>query len=97
MARIEIRFQPSSLAPSNAALDLAASAARYRAALIEAARAEAPEHGLAVIACDDLHGTAIVVEGAATPAEAAELERRMLDLAWVVKQCAPWAVMNGGW
>jgi hypothetical protein len=53
-------------------------------------RADFPEAELDV-ARDEAASLVVRVEGAEDP-RAREVERSVTDLAWVVKQCAPWGI-----
>jgi hypothetical protein len=88
--KIAVRFSAKALAGANAGVDLDASSERYRDALATAIAADFPEFGIDV-ARDDTASLVVRVEGVEDP-RAREVERSVTDLAWVVKQCAPWSV-----
>lgn len=90
--RITVRFSARALAGANAGVDLDASAIRYREALIAAIEADFVDASVEVMR-DDATTLAIVIEGA--DERRAFVERSVTDLAWVVKQCAPWSVAGG--
>lgn len=87
--KIVVRFSARALAGGNAGLDLDASGERYREALARAVAADYPAAELDV-ARDDA-GARIEVTGV-EDVRRIEVERSVADLAWVVKQCAPWGV-----
>jgi hypothetical protein len=88
--KIVVRFSARALAGANAGVDLDASAERYREALVLALRADFADAELDV-ARDDASSLVVRVEETEAP-RAREVERSVTDLAWVVKQCAPWSV-----
>ncbi|MFO0684779.1 MAG: hypothetical protein U0234_22170 [Sandaracinus sp.] len=87
--KIVVRFSARALAGGNAGLDLDASGERYREALVLAVAADYPAAEIDV-ARDDA-APRIAAEGV-DGARRVEVERSVADLAWVVKQCAPWGV-----
>lgn len=87
--KIVVRFSARALAGANAGLDLDASSARYRDALVDAIRADFADAEIDV-ARDE--ATALTVSVLGDEARRAYVERSVTDLAWVVKQCAPWGV-----
>lgn len=90
---IEVRFSPRALAGSHAGLDLDASSARYADALREAVARDFPGVIVRVVADAELRSSpAVRVMGASSLESERATERAVLDLAWVVKQCAPWSV-----
>lgn len=89
---IVVRFSAESLAGANAGIDRDASSARYREALIAAIAADFPDAALDV-ARDEAAPLAVTVSGTGD-ARRVEVERSVTDLAWVVKQCAPWSAMT---
>jgi hypothetical protein len=94
MTRVVVRFPPSSLRTNNAALDLDASAPRYRDALAAALREALPAHRWEVVVDPSAHG--LVVEADTDDVTLTRtLERDVLDHAWVVRQMADWAVVGG--
>lgn len=88
--RITVRFSARALAGAHAGLDLEGSAARYREALIEAVRGDFPDAEVEVARDDTAPSIEVVADD---ETRAREVERSVTDLAWVVKQCAPWSVM----
>ncbi len=89
--RIVVRFSARALAGGNAGLDLVASSARYRDALVRAL--EADFAGAEIDVERDDERAWIAAEGVEGPRRI-EVERTVADLAWVVKQCAPWGVVG---
>jgi hypothetical protein len=87
---IVVRFSARALARANAGVDLDASSPRYRDALVRAIAADFPD-AVIDVARDDDASLVVRVEGVDVP-RAREVERSVTDLAWVVKQCAPWSV-----
>jgi hypothetical protein len=88
--RIVVRFSARALAGGNAGIDLEASSTRYREALIAAIRADFAEAELDV-ARQDAAALSVLASGV-DDVRRVEVERTVTDLAWVVKQCAPWSV-----
>jgi hypothetical protein len=88
--RIVIRFSPRALAGGNHGIDVTRSAERYAALLCEAVRRDFAGAELDVAAEEGPSVTVLVTDTDGTEARA--IERAVLDLAWVVKQCAPWSV-----
>lgn len=89
---IVVRFSGKALAGANAGVDLDASSARYRDALIEAIRADFGDAELDV-ARQDTESLRVEVSGV-DDVRRVEVERSVTDLAWVVKQCAPWSLVH---
>jgi len=88
--KIVVRFSAKALAGANAGVDLDASSDRYREALMEAIAADFGDAEIDV-ARDDTSTLVVRAEGVEDP-RAREVERSVTDLAWVVKQCAPWSI-----
>jgi hypothetical protein len=88
--RIVIRFSPRALSGGNHGIDLARSAERYASLLHDAVRRDFVDAELE-IAAEEGPSVQVVVTGVDDVAARAT-ERAVLDLAWVVKQCAPWSV-----
>jgi hypothetical protein len=88
--KITVRFSAKALAGANAGVDLDASSERYRDALIAAVVGDFAD-ALVDIARDDTASLVVRVEAVDDP-RAREVERSVTDLAWVVKQCAPWSL-----
>jgi len=88
---IRVRFSAKSLAGANAGVDLDASSERYRDALHAAIVVDFAD-AIVDVARDDDAPLVVRVEGEGD-ARAREVERSVTDLAWVVKQCAPWSVL----
>ena len=88
--RIVIRFSPSGLVGGNHGIDVGRSSARYASLLREATRREFDAAEIDIVPEE---GPSVRVEVTGSTDEAAQrVERSVLDLAWVVKQCAPWSV-----
>jgi len=90
--RILVAFAPASLRTNNAALDLVASAPRYRDALEAALCAALPEHAVEVVVDPGVRGMTVTTD---TEDEtlARTIERDVLDHAWVVRQMSDWCVL----
>ncbi len=88
--RIAIRFSARALCGGNHGIDVARSADRYASLLREAVQRDFPEAEIEIAAQEGPSVEAIVT--GAGDVEARGTERAVLDLAWVVKQCAPWSV-----
>ena len=82
---VRVTFGARALVAANDGLDRAASAREYARLLAAALAAEWPGATIEVEPTDDAAPTR-----AAAPSPA--MERMALDLAWTVRQCAPWAV-----
>ncbi|GAB4203943.1 MAG: hypothetical protein OHK0013_18490 [Sandaracinaceae bacterium] len=93
MSVVVVRFAPASLRTNNAALDLEASALRYREALASALRAALPGHTWDVVIDPSAHGLVVEVDTDDVTL-ARTLERDALDHAWVVRQMADWTVVG---
>jgi hypothetical protein len=92
MSRVDVRFPSASVRTTNAALDVVASAARYRHALEAALREALPEHEVSVSIDEGLH--AMTVEVVTDDLKLARaIERDVLDHAWVVRQMGSWVVI----
>jgi hypothetical protein len=92
MSRVIVRFPAASVRTTNAALDVEASAARYRDALEDALTAALPSHEVSVAIDDGTH--AMVIETDTDDVALAHaIERDVLDHAWVVRQMGSWAVV----
>ncbi len=93
MSRVVVIFSKRSLSTSHDALDLVASAARYRELLEGALRAALPDHAIEVR--EDERARTIRVEVDTDDlALARSLERDVLDHAWVVRQMGAWAILG---
>lgn len=92
MSRVVVRFPAASVRTTNAALDVEASAARYRDALEEALVAALPAHEVAVTLDESTRAMVVVVD-TDDVALARAIERDVLDHAWVVRQMGSWAVV----
>ncbi len=90
--RITVAFAPGSLRTNNAAVDLAASAPRYRDALEAALRTALPEHALEVLVDPSVHGMTVTTD-TEDESLARAIERDVLDHAWVVRQMSDWCVI----
>lgn len=90
--RIVVRFSAEALAGANAGVDLGQSSERYAQALREAIVAELGGAEVSVAREDGAALTVLVDD--APDRQRAEIERTVTDLAWVVKQCAPWSVAS---
>jgi len=88
--KITVRFSAKALAGANAGVDLDASSERYRDALNAAIVSEIT-NAIVDVARDDAASLVVRVEGV-DDSRAREVERSVTDLAWVVKQCAPWSL-----
>lgn len=91
--RVTVAFPPASLRTSNAALDLAESALRYRDALEAALREALPAHDVEVVVDPDARGLAVWCD-TSDEALARAVERDVLDHAWVVRQMSDWCRMS---
>jgi hypothetical protein len=87
--RVTVSFPPASLRTSNAALDLAESALRYRDALESALRDALPGHDVEVVVDPDARSLVVTTDGD-DQTLARALERDVLDHAWVVRQTVDW-------
>lgn len=92
MSRVLVRFPAASVRTTNAALDVEASAARYRDALEEALVAALPTHEVTVTLDESTRAMVVVVD-TDDVALARAIERDVLDHAWVVRQMGSWAVV----
>lgn len=88
--RITVRFSARALAGANAGVDLDASAARYGDALRSAIATDFEDAEIDV-ARDETVPLLVDVSGV-DDVERRAIERSITDLAWVVRQCAPWSV-----
>lgn len=88
--KITVRFSAKALAGANAGVDLDASSERYRDALNASIVSEIT-NAIVDVARDDGASLVVRVEGV-DETRAREVERTVTDLAWVVKQCAPWSL-----
>jgi hypothetical protein len=88
--QIRIRFSARALCGGNHGIDVERSAERYAVLLREAVSRDFPEAGLDIAAHEGASVEVVVDEAEDVAARTAE--RAVLDLAWVVKQCAPWSV-----
>jgi hypothetical protein len=87
--KIVVRFSARALVGANSGIDLDASAACYRDALHAAIAAEYADAEIDVAEAD---GPALDVQ--VDGERHVAIERTITDLAWVVKQCAPWSVAS---
>ena len=92
MSRVTVRFPSSSVRTTNAALDVEASAARYRDALEAALAAALPAHDVTVSIDETARAMVIDVESD-DESLVRTIERDVLDHAWVVRQMGSWAVV----
>jgi hypothetical protein len=92
MSRVLVRFPAMSVRTTNAALDVEASAARYRDALEAALEAALPSHEITVT-IDEAERAMVVEVDTDDPTLARAIERDVLDHAWVVRQMGSWAVV----
>jgi len=90
---VVVRFAASSLKTTNAALDLTASAQRYRDALETALRAALPAHTVEVMIDPTASSLTVSTEEPDTALGRA-IERDVLDHAWVVRQMSDWTVVG---
>lgn len=81
--RLEIRFGARALIGANDGLEPAICAERYAAALREAIARAHPSAEIVITYTDDRAPTI-------AKAQSRELERELLDLAWVIRQMHPW-------
>lgn len=87
---IRIRFSARALCGGNHGIDVVRSGERYAVLLCEAVSRDFPDARLEI---DVREGASVeVVVDAAEDVMARTAERAVLDLAWVVKQCARWSV-----
>lgn len=91
MSRVAVRFPASSVATNNDALDLEASAERYRELLDRALRDALSLCDVVVTVDPHAAGLTIDVDTDDRPL-AQRLEREVRDLAWVVRQMGAWAI-----
>ncbi len=90
--KLQIQFGARALVGANDGLVIEESAKRYADALREALLREWPDVEISIDAKDDRTPVEVAVSECADRAEARAVERTALDLAWVVRQCADWAV-----
>ena len=88
---VRVTFDPARLAPTNAALDVRASGARYAELLREALERELAGARIEVI---ERAGATEASASDADEVAARTAERTALDLAWVVRQMGAWAVVR---
>lgn len=89
--KIRVAFGARALVGAHDGIDRVASSTRYAELLREALEREWPEARVEVTWRDERGSTRAIVEGAASPEHARAVERTALDLAWVVRQVAPWS------
>lgn len=87
--KITVRFSAKALAGANAGVDLEASSVRYRDALIAAIAADFADAEIDVARDDAAPSTTVT---GVDDVRCTQVVRSVTDLAWVVKQCAPWSI-----
>jgi acyl-CoA hydrolase len=92
MSRVMVRFPSSTVRTTNAALDVEASALRYRDALEAALAAALPAHVVTVAIDETARALSVEVESD-DETLVRTIERDVLDHAWVVRQMGSWAVV----
>lgn len=91
--RLRVTFGARALTGANDGLDPIACAKRYADALRDALAREWPDAAIEVVSTDDRASTRAEASECATDTEARATERTALDLAWVIKGTAPWAIL----